>query len=76
MKKNNGVNPLLFTECKSCYPVNITDLQYDLADFDGDLELLKEAVNICARNNERRYSYFAGILKNWRANGVKHMLII
>ena len=52
-------------------PVNITDLQYDLADFDGDLELLKEAVNICARNNERRYSYFAGILKNWRANGVK-----
>ncbi|MDQ8643378.1 DUF4373 domain-containing protein, partial [Enterococcus sp. FR192] len=32
-------------------PVNITDLQYDLADFDGDLELLKEAVNICARNN-------------------------
>lgn len=28
-------------------------------------------VNICARNNERRYSYFAGILKNWRANGVK-----
>ena len=52
-------------------PVNITDLQYDLSDFDGDLELLKEAVNICARNNERRYSYFAGILKNWRANGVK-----
>ncbi|EGO9149964.1 DUF4373 domain-containing protein [Enterococcus faecalis] len=52
-------------------PVNITDLQYDLADFGGDLELLKEAVNICARNNERRYSYFAGILKNWRANGVK-----
>ncbi|EOB3530129.1 Lin1244/Lin1753 domain-containing protein [Enterococcus faecalis] len=52
-------------------PVNITDLQYDLADFDGDLELLKEAVNICARNNERRYSYFSGILKNWRANGVK-----
>ncbi|MDQ4473181.1 DUF4373 domain-containing protein [Enterococcus faecalis] len=52
-------------------PVNITDLQYDLADFDEDLELLKEAVNICARNNERRYSYFAGILKNWRANGVK-----
>ncbi|HAP4465640.1 TPA: DUF4373 domain-containing protein, partial [Enterococcus faecalis] len=31
-------------------PVNITDLQYDLSDFDGDLELLKEAVNICARN--------------------------
>ena len=52
-------------------PVNITDLQYDLSDFDGDFELLKEAVNICARNNERRYSYFAGILKNWRANGVK-----
>lgn len=52
-------------------PVNLTDLEYDLKDFNGDLDLLKEAVNICARENKRSYSYFAGILKRWRANGIK-----
>lgn len=52
-------------------PVNLTDLEYDLKDFNGNLDLLKEAVNICARENKRSYSYFAGILKRWRANGVK-----
>ena len=69
--KESKVNKSKVNNVSPATPVNITDLQYDLADFDGDLELLKEAVNICARNNERRYSYFAGILKNWRANGVK-----
>ncbi|EEU85731.1 Lin1244/Lin1753 domain-containing protein [Enterococcus faecalis] len=52
-------------------PVNLTDLEYDLKDFNGDLDLLKEAVNICARKNRRSYNYFAGILKIWRANGIK-----
>ncbi|GGD02282.1 Lin1244/Lin1753 domain-containing protein [Enterococcus wangshanyuanii] len=52
-------------------PVNITDLEYDLNDFNGDLELMKDAVNICARENKRTYNYFSGILKRWRATGVK-----
>lgn len=52
-------------------PVNLTDLAYDLHDFDDDLALLKEAIKICARKNKRSYSYFAGILKIWRANEIK-----
>lgn len=52
-------------------PINITDLEYDLNDFNGDLELMKDAVNICARENKRTYNYFSGILKRWRATGVK-----
>lgn len=52
-------------------PVNITDLEYDLNDFNGDLELMKDAVSICARENKRTYNYFSGILKRWRATGVK-----
>lgn len=51
-------------------PTNATDLKYDLEDFNDDLELLKAAVDICARKNIRNYKFFAGILKNWRAEGV------
>ncbi|WP_419555424.1 DnaD domain protein, partial [Salmonella enterica] len=50
-------------------PVNMTNLAYDLKDFNGDLDLLKEAINICS-NNVKTYAYFAGILKQWRANGI------
>lgn len=48
-------------------PVNVTDLAYDL----HDLALLKEEIKVCARKNKRSYSYFAGILKIWRANEIK-----
>ncbi len=50
-------------------PVNMTNLAYDLKDFNGDLDLLKEAINICS-SNVKTYAYFAGILKQWRANGI------
>lgn len=50
-------------------PVNRTDLEYDFEDFDEDVALLKAAVDICSRGNKRNYKYFAGILKNWRAEG-------
>lgn len=52
-------------------PTNMTDLEYDLDDFNGELELLKAAIDICARKNKRYYAFFAGILRNWNSEGIK-----
>ena len=66
--KNSGANRLLFKNVSLATPVNMTNLAYDLKDFNGDLDLLKEAINICS-NNVKHMLIF-GILKQWRANGI------
>lgn len=55
----------------SVTPTNMTDLEYDLEDFNGELELLKAAIDICARKNKRYYAFFAGILRNWNNEGIR-----
>lgn len=42
--------------------VNMINFVYDLKDFNGDLDLLKEVINICL-SNVKIYVYFVGILK-------------
>ena len=67
--KNSGANRLLFKNVSLATPVNMTNLAYDLKDFNGDLDLLKRSDKHLFKQC-KTYAYFAGILKQWRANGI------
>ncbi|MGK4178845.1 DnaD domain-containing protein [Lapidilactobacillus dextrinicus] len=48
------------------------DLEYSLADFDGNVEIVEEAMKRAARD-QKGFRYALGIMKKWRAKNIKTM---
>lgn len=72
--KGNSVDEIIDyyqQEMGEATPTIQTDLEYDLKDFNNDVELLKMAMDISVKQGVRKYVYFRTILRNWEKEGIK-----